>query len=122
MKLFNLVFVFAFALAAHGADGPHFSAFSVGDELHVTVLGDSCNEYSGHLEVAPSCKEGRPNKNRVRICTVDLHVTMTEMPCRNHTLVPRTMTLSLDQAGVAKEAVIMNLSYNGNGVEIWLDR
>jgi hypothetical protein len=114
-----LFFVFAFAISAHASE--NYSAFSEGDNLYVTILGD-CNHYGGQLRVAENCKEGRAMKNRALMCSAELSVIKTEMGCPNGNVTPKVLTLSLDKAKVAREAETLNLEYNGSVVEVQLHR
>ncbi|MBY0472023.1 hypothetical protein K2X30_12730 [bacterium] len=105
-----------FVSAAHAA--PKFSAFADGDDLHITVLKD-CNTITAQLEVAPTCKEGRPFKNLAPFCSAELIVSATELACPHHEpLVPATVTLSLKKSKVAHEAQILEISYLGESVEV----
>ncbi|MBT3981132.1 MAG: hypothetical protein HOE90_07245 [Bacteriovoracaceae bacterium] len=109
----------AVSLAAASTD---FSAFSVGDKLYVTVLGDSCNSIRPSLLVAENCKDDRVMKNLAYRCTVKFSYASTKMYCNDKEPVPRVMSLSLSQSNVAKEAKLLYLEFNAQHIKVQLDQ
>lgn len=98
-----------------------FSAEVVGDELFVTISGDSCNDFTGSLRVDDYCADSRPEKDLVTTCSADLLVTQTTMDCHDDAPVPRVLFINLNETDVAKEAEVLVLRYMNEEVEVRLN-
>src|SRR5262245_29372119 len=118
MKYLALLFGLTFASMAQAGEAPRFSAFASGNDLFVTILGDSCNSFGGSLEVAAFCKEGRSTTNYVTQCTADLVVRSTKMACFDKKKAPKVLEMSLRE--VAAEAQTLVLKYDDQEIEIKL--
>jgi len=99
---------------------PGFSAFSDGDNVYVTVLGDSCNYKTANLKVSQSCQEDRLTKNIARSCNAELFISTSKMICFDNKLVPKVITLNLDDENVAQEAAVLKLTNDGVTIRVRL--
>ena len=100
---------------------PDFSAFSKDGELYVTVLGDTCNNYTGSLNVDSTCREDRAFENLATHCEASLMIKKTKMACKPGYM-PKVMKINLNDNNVAKESRNMSLSYGNDTIEVALDR
>ena len=117
-----LTFSFLFAVNSFSAT-KNFSAFSYKGDIFVTVLGDSCNTFSGSLSVDDFCKNDRTIENKVIICGVDLRVISTEMACLSkNDPKPHVFKINLDKSNIAKEASFLKIKYRGKSIKLKLDR
>ncbi len=123
MKKLLSILLLGVSASAFSAVLPEFSAFSKGDKLVVTVLGDSCNSYGASLEVNSSCDSRRLTRNFAYSCRAELKVSSSELYCGNSDLdTPKVMELSLSENFVTKEAKKLYLKYNGAVVTVALDQ
>ncbi len=121
MKSSILAFIFIFSLSGYAKEEvPRFSAFSDGKNLHITVMGDHCNSYNLILDVDPICKDDRMIRNFALECSASFTYLATEMYCGPETT-PRTMSISLKKANIAKEAKELTLSDGFSSIKVKLD-
>lgn len=124
MKNLNKCWIVAstlFLTTASFAGDPHnFSAFSVGDTLYVTLLGDGCNSYGGSLEVDPLCRSDRMTKNFSPTCQAGLQVMATELACLGGRSKPVVLEISLNKSKIAPEAQELELTYGDSQVTVQL--
>lgn len=121
MKLLTMISVL-FSIAAFATESsPQFSAFTSKGQLYVTILGDTCNNFIGRLEVDALCNDDRMTRNHASVCEVSLSVISTKMAC-GPGVKPRVLTMDLQKAKVAKEAVLLKLNYRGQELEVPVNR
>jgi hypothetical protein len=121
-KLLVLLTIFTALNFAKAAD-PEFSAFTSNNVLYVTVMGDSCNGYSGELLVDPSCKSDRLTRNLAPVCYATLRVSRTRMNCDGpDNSTPRMLKIDLEEAKVAHEAVILRLTYRESRIDVKINK
>jgi hypothetical protein len=104
------------------AGGPTFSAFSFQNWLYVTILGDTCNHYEPLLKVDEFCREDRSIKTNVPVCSAEFYVISTKIGCGDNKVVPRIVGLELTGYNVAHEANLLILTYQGETIQVGLNR
>jgi hypothetical protein len=98
------------------------SAFTQGNNLYLTVLGDNCNAMDAKIKVEGLCYQGRLTQNYVDTCSADVVVMSTKRMCIAYVPQAHTFTIDLEKAKVAKEAKVLNLKYNGKVISVQINK
>jgi len=114
--------ILAVSLCATLANAGTFSAFTEKNVLYVTILGDSCNLYSGGIAVSNFCDENRTTRNLAFFCPVTLNVLSSFMACPKDDVKPHVFTINLDDKNIAHEAQTLEITYKSETVSIPLIR
>jgi hypothetical protein len=122
--ILSLVLGLVSSSAMAASDGPHFSAFTDKGILYVTtlVLGGTCNDVYGNLQIDPSCKADRVTKNRAPLCFATLDLSETTMQCQKMDVVPKVIAIDLAKSNIAPEALQLNLKMGDDTVRVIINR
>lgn len=130
MKFLCFIFIFvastSMALAGEknkktrkvASENAPFSAFVHKGVLYATVLGDSCNDMDGMLDVEESCNKNRSSMNTVTTCKATLTAVQITMGCMGGaSSVPKVLTIPLKKTDVDPEAKMLELTW-GNKIQV----
>ncbi len=117
--ILSLLVVSSFSLFS--SEVPRFSAFSDGTNLHITVMGDTCNRVSGFLDVSSRCKASRVIENYALSCTAELRMMATELACSDDKLIPQVFSINITKADIAREAKSLTLVNGDQEITIAID-
>jgi len=119
MKVLILNLLMITSIYAAHETRPQFSAFSDGENIHITFLGDKCNYYHAELNVEPLCQKNRLTRNFAVKCSAELNIAGTELYCGDD-LEPRVTTLKIKDTDIAPEAQTLTLKQGSEVINIVL--
>lgn len=98
-----------------------FGAFTKGNYLYVTHLGD-CNKMGAKLEVDSLCHKDRVTRNLALRCGVEMNVVSTQMICPEMIFPPQVMVFDLANEPIAPEARQLIIKSGEHSVRVKINR
>ena len=99
-----------------------FSAFSADGIVYITTLTGSCNTHTGSLNPIPFCKQSRSTKNLAPFCKANFEIKSTTRYCIHNFSKPQVFSFGIDESDIALESETLEIDFNGEIVEIKLNR
>jgi hypothetical protein len=104
-------------------DTADFSAFTKGNLLYVTIIGDTCNQKSGSLKVTPFCDKNRSTRNAAPICEAELTVVSTMMGCEEVADRPQVLpAIDLAKTNLDPNSKVLKLLYGKQVIRVGINK